>query len=271
MKNFILIILICSSSILFAQKKVDGLLSINEYYGKVVSRFNGEHFWVKHNQKYHLYDKNGNSILKDITLKNQIDVKKYETAFSIKGDVFIDYDKTKIKKRFFSISNKKPLSNYVYSTIIPYDNGTYFAIKSIGKEKEYIYLDENLKVIYKVKPQLINEMNKQQRNPFTSKDKNRIVFGSYNDGLVKNYNPTTKKFGFNDTNGKLIIANKYKSVGDFSEGLAFFQNDDKLFGYINTTGKVVIPAKYLILFLTTEQKYYLKMVFGDILTVKTNW
>lgn len=242
-------ILVCSSSILLSQPKVDGLISINEFYGKVVSTFDGEYFWVKHNSKYNIYNKSGVQIQKGITIKSQIDVRNYQNSFDIKNGIFIEYDKTKLGERFISLIDKKRLSDdYVYSTIMRYDNGTYFAIKEldkqIGKVREYLYLDKNLNIIYKIKPEYITAIKKNKINMLNSEEYNRRIFGSVNDGLIKHYNLSNKKFGFINTKGKLIIPNKYKAVGDFSEGLAFFQNDDKLYGFVNTKGEIVIPAKY---------------------------
>ncbi len=247
MKRICLIILLSSSSALLSQTKVDGLLSINEFYGKVVSEFDGEYFWVKHNSKYHIYDKSGVQVQKDITIKNQIDVKNYQHSFDVRNGVFIEYDNAKYGKRFISVIDKKRLGgDYLYSTIIPYDNGTYFAIKELNKQKgkESVYLDENLNVIYKIKPEHVKAIKETRINMLNSEEYNRRIFGSINNGLIKHYNPVNKKFGFINTEGKLIIPNKYIAVGDFSEGLAFFQNEDKLYGFINTKGETVISAKY---------------------------
>lgn len=245
MKKILLFLFLCSTSVLLSQIKVDGLLSINEFYGKVVSNFDGEHFWVKHNSKYNIYDTKGKLIYKDIVVKSHIDVRDYQNSFNIKEGVFVAYDKTKLKEGFISLPLKNQLSDFVFSTLISYDNGTYFAIKELAKAKpEYLYLDKDLNTIYKIKPERIIAIQKESIGGLISDEKRRRLFGSVNDGLIKNYNPATKKFGFSNTDGKLIIPHSYKAVGDFSGGLAFFQNDDKLYGYIDTKGEIVIPAKY---------------------------
>ena len=249
MKRILLILSIFSSSILMSQTKVDGLISINQYYGKVVSKFDGEYFWVKHNSKYYIYDKNGTLIQKDINIKNQIDVRNYQTSFDIRNGIFIEYDKAKLGERFISLINRKQLGgDYIYSTIIRYDNGTYFAIKELdkqtGKKQEYLYLDENLNIIYKIRPEYIAKIKNSRIINFYGEEYNRRIFGNVNNGLIKHFDPSNKKFGFIDTKGKLIIQHKYKAVGNFSEGLAFFKNDNNLYGFLNTKGEVVIQAKY---------------------------
>ncbi len=247
-KALLLIILICFYGNVTAQKKVDGLLSINQYYGKVVSAFDGNYFWAKHNSKYNIYDKTGELIKQGITIKNQIDVRDYQNSFNIKDGIFVEYDKAKTSKKFRSFSNQKQVSDHLYSTIISYDNGTYFAVRELdqlkGKKAEYLYLDNNLNTIYKIKPEYISAIKKSRIRTLNSEEYYRRIFGSVNDGLIKHYNTATQKFGFINTNGKLVIPNKYVAVGDFSEGLAFFQNEDKLYGFINTKGDIAIPAKY---------------------------
>lgn len=51
------------------------------------------------------------------------------------------------------------------------------------------------------------------------------------------------KWGHVDQSGKEITPVKYKSLGDFSEGFAWFQEDEK-YGYINKEGKHVIMPKF---------------------------
>ena len=110
MKKLLFILFACYSMLLLSQPKVDGLLSINEFYGKVVSKFDGEHFWVKHNSKYNIYDKSGTLVKKDIALKNQIDVRDYQNTFDIRNGIFIEYEKTNYSMRFTSLTGEKTLS-----------------------------------------------------------------------------------------------------------------------------------------------------------------
>jgi hypothetical protein len=50
--------------------------------------------------------------------------------------------------------------------------------------------------------------------------------------------------GFIDTKGRYVIdGSTYKNLGDFSEGLASFQQD-KTWGFIDKTGKVVIQPTF---------------------------
>ena len=48
------------------------------------------------------------------------------------------------------------------------------------------------------------------------------------------------KWGYIDTNGKVVIKPQFYWAEEFSEGLAAFENDEGLYGYIDETGKVVI-------------------------------
>ncbi|WP_430906636.1 WG repeat-containing protein [Maribacter sp. 2-571] len=249
LNTFVLLLVLSCSSNLVSQTKVDGLLSINEFYGKVVSAFDGTYFWVKHNGKYDIYDKSGQQIQSGIPVKNQIDVRNYQNTFAVRNGILISYDSSKFGERFISLKEKKQLGgDHIYSTIIPYDNGTYFAIKELdkqfGKMSEHLYLDENLNVIYKIKESHIKAIQEKSRSILTSEDQKRRLFGSANEGFIKHYDPTTKTFGFINTKGETVIPHAYKAVGDFSEGLAFFRNEENLYGFINNNGETVIPAKY---------------------------
>ena len=49
---------------------------------------------------------------------------------------------------------------------------------------------------------------------------------------------TSNRYGFQDPDGKIVIAPRFNNVGSFSEGMAFFQDGSEC-GYINTKGEVV--------------------------------
>ena len=51
------------------------------------------------------------------------------------------------------------------------------------------------------------------------------------------------KWGYIDTQGRVVIQLEYDKAGSFSEGLAEVQKDGK-WGYIDTQGQVVIPLEY---------------------------
>lgn len=51
------------------------------------------------------------------------------------------------------------------------------------------------------------------------------------------------KYGFMNSQGKLVIPIKYDDVGIFSEGLASVEKNNKS-GFINIQGKIVIPFEY---------------------------
>lgn len=52
------------------------------------------------------------------------------------------------------------------------------------------------------------------------------------------------RFGFIDTNGKLVIDTLYPQARSFSEGLAAVANGEGKWGFIDKTGKVVIPFQF---------------------------
>jgi hypothetical protein len=59
-------------------------------------------------------------------------------------------------------------------------------------------------------------------------------------GVVKKENLLALAEG----SGKLLTKYEYLQIGEFSEGLAYFQNQDKKFGYLDVKGKIVLEAKY---------------------------
>jgi hypothetical protein len=58
------------------------------------------------------------------------------------------------------------------------------------------------------------------------------------------YRASDKKYGFVDTNGKVVIKAQFESVGYFSEGLAWVKSDDDKVGYINPQGELVIKPQF---------------------------
>ncbi len=54
---------------------------------------------------------------------------------------------------------------------------------------------------------------------------------------------TSKKYGYKDENGNIVIPAKYDDALDFSDGLALVKFKGKC-GFIDKTDKLVIPAKY---------------------------
>ncbi|WP_075343926.1 WG repeat-containing protein [Tenacibaculum agarivorans] len=243
-KQITFVCLWCTLLLVSQTKKVEGLLSANKFTGIVISEYDGTHFWVTHNSKYKIVDNKGNIVYTDIGMKNTFQPGK--NSATLKNSIFEDYDTKKYASRFISIKNKKPLSDFVYQDIISFNNDTYLAVKNIQKKREYIYLDKELKILYKTD---LNQIAKKMNLSFSEKmrfnnPKLKRFFGAFNDGLTKIYNPKKNKFGFVNRNGKTVIPEVYKVVNDFSEGLASFKTDDNLYGFINTKGEKVIPAKY---------------------------
>lgn len=75
------------------------------------------------------------------------------------------------------------------------------------------------------------------------------ALSDYSDGMIMACRPMIEngkyvlKFGFINLRGETVIPFKYESAGDFSEGLAMVQQNEKV-GYIDKTGRVVIPFRY---------------------------
>lgn len=69
--------------------------------------------------------------------------------------------------------------------------------------------------------------------------------------LIRFRDQTTKKWGYKDENGNIVIPAKYDEAWSFSEGLAHVKINGK-WGFIDKTDKLVIPAKYDKVFFFTE-------------------
>lgn len=52
------------------------------------------------------------------------------------------------------------------------------------------------------------------------------------------------KCGFADRSGKLVVPMQFKTVGDFSEGLAYASLDGEKYGFIDHSGKFVIEPRF---------------------------
>ncbi len=65
--------------------------------------------------------------------------------------------------------------------------------------------------------------------------------GVFSEGLIRIQE--NGRWGFVDTNGKVIIKPRYNFVGHFSEGFALIEVDSK-WGFINKEGKKIVDLKY---------------------------
>lgn len=115
--------------------------------------------------------------------------------------------------------NGKIVHEFKYTTISDFENGV--ATAKIGKEFFILKNDGSSMSV----PNVIDlDYYKNGFIPFQSKE---------------------KLFGYMNVYGKEIIAPIYKSVGYFSNGLAWVKNTDGTVGYIDNTGKIAIEAKLL--------------------------
>lgn len=120
-----------------------------------------------------------------------------------------------------------------YTQKDPYKNQNYEVSK-----KEMVYLNEHGKEIF---PELKITMDR-----WTNIDE--INAHPFCEGLSLFRNPETRKYGYFDRNGHIVIPAKFTDALDFSDGLAVVSENEgygeQTWGYINTQGEYVIPAKF---------------------------
>lgn len=66
--------------------------------------------------------------------------------------------------------------------------------------------------------------------------------GSFSDGLAYIADNKTSRYGFLNEQGKLVIPCQYRFVGNFQNGYAFVQNEDKKYGIIDKNGGLSVPC-----------------------------
>ena len=74
-------------------------------------------------------------------------------------------------------------------------------------------------------------------------DAEHVVGGEFSEGLIAEYSPRTKKYGYVDRRGVRVIAQRFDDAGTFREGLAHVSVGGR-FGFVDRTGKLVIPARF---------------------------
>lgn len=105
-----------------------------------------------------------------------------------------------------------------------------------------------------------NRLRKLNRNVFVN-TKGEIIFKHLSsnfdwgrimpmrpfcNNLAAFHNYETKKWGFINHDGKVIVEPIYKNVQDFCDGYAAVQTAEGKWGYIDTTGKMVVNAIYAV-------------------------
>ena len=121
-----------------------------------------------------------------------------------KGEVIVDF--------------KYPDSNSMMTTDFSKDNN---GMISLYDGEQYIYFDKDG-----------NEKIKLEKG---------ISASDFAEGYAKV--KKDDKYGYIDTNGKLVIDYQYKSALDFSDGLAYVTKDSDSFEFINNKGKTIIAGK----------------------------
>lgn len=74
-------------------------------------------------------------------------------------------------------------------------------------------------------------------------DGQQAGYSEFSEGLLPEYSPQMKKFGYLDRRGKRVIALQFDAAGPFREGLAHVSTGGR-YGFIDHTGKTVIPARF---------------------------
>ena len=143
------------------------------------------------------------------------------------------------KKRFFIIDHagKETMLPESYFQVSDFVEGRAIAFDRTGAKVTVLYIDHTGKQIF---PELA-------RSPKISPSD----FGKprpYKDGLAAYFDADTKKWGFHDEKGKLVIQPQFSKVDDFYDGLAsvqeFTENGQGKWGYVDATGKMVIAPTF---------------------------
>ena len=73
----------------------------------------------------------------------------------------------------------------------------------------------------------------------------KMQYGDFSEGLAEIFDfADTRKFGFIDTNGKVVIPLKFDEVNEFNKGFAAFRDSSNLWGFINKKGEVTIKPQF---------------------------
>jgi hypothetical protein len=83
---------------------------------------------------------------------------------------------------------------------------------------------------------------------------------NFNDGLVAM--AQNRKYGFLDTNGRIVVQFKYDKVESFRNGIAKFWLGWQNVGYINSTGKEIIHPNFAAMDQANLRRYYDKFIIG---------
>lgn len=169
-----------------------------------------------------------------------------------------------------------PCDKNLYA-ILEYSEGTVLVSPKSGDKFMYV-MDTTGKILLKntelirlesaVNNGLIMAINEKTRKHGYLNPNGKIVIPFKYDAALK-FNEDlagvmiNKKYGFINKNGMMIIPAIYHSVGSFSEGLAdiYIGNDTNIkMGFINKLGKIVIPAKYTEL----NSKFYNGVAYVQI-------
>ncbi len=74
-------------------------------------------------------------------------------------------------------------------------------------------------------------------------EKNNWCADGFKEGLARVWDRDTRKCGYINTKGDIVLPLIWENAGDFHEGMAFVGYNNK-YGFINTKGELVIPYKW---------------------------
>lgn len=206
-----------------------------------IGNFSDGMAWVRKDDKYGYIDKSGNLVIPMI-------YNIYLANPSITEILMNDFSESLAS---VSINGKCGFIDKTGTLIIPaiYD-GDFF----IGEWVSYVPMFNNGLARVK-KDDKFGYINKAGEVvvPFEYSWAGDHHTGFFTEGLIKvsiGYSGDESKCGFLDTSGNVIVPLVYKTVLEFSNGLAAVQKMDDIlgdnWGFIDKTGKLVIPFKYNI-------------------------
>lgn len=142
--------------------------------------------------------------------------------------------------RFYIIDyeGKEQALPATYSYVTNFVDGRAIAVSGTYGKKSIFFIDKTGKQIY---PALTRSPNTSFTNPPEP--------CPFSEGLAAFYDVVSRKWGYYDESGKLIIPAVYDKAGSFSEGLAAVlvapaNGTRALWGFIDKTGKTVIEPQF---------------------------
>lgn len=221
--------------------QISGSVELFEYAGSgvfVMKENMGHNEWGQTTYKWHFVDTTGTYIARNVDMDpgwspyNRLHFDKGVTVNKNRGKSIMDKTGKVISElKNYSLVGDRFVDGAVLGAGERFFEGSeqYHKVNFIGRDGKVLYPNLSWKVV--------------QWDIYTGLPD---VF-PVSEGLRCYYDFSSKKYGFIDESGKVVIAPKYSAAHNFSEGLAAVQmataNGDR-WGFIDKTGKVVIEPKF---------------------------